>query len=211
MNEVPVIAWGLYGTLLDNIPDTYESEARPNVDRVIGYFAKLGIRQVITTSDETDEGLSLLPWLEINDFIERVLGKEYISRAGGKIYEPVIRELGISAEQAVRSLIVVGHKPTDRPYDIPGVVFLNDRRRILSLPEEESTATITQHVIDILLAVGNGNFNRAFNDIFEEAEVTYNSRKKTRLWGGLNIDLFFMNFSGQPVEGPLGIPTIVLA
>lgn len=123
-----------------------------------------GYSHYITTSSNRPYVVAALEHTNLTSHFRRVFTGKEIGSQWGKLYRPVIEDLGFSDEEAISRMIVVGDAPGDMPTDINGLVFLQ------MAAGHETDALVIREVLVKLLEEGEGDFAKGFNKMYGKDE-----------------------------------------
>jgi len=76
-------------------------------------------------------------------------------------------EYGLSDEEAREKMIGLGVAHYDQPYDIPGVVFIEQSERVEDVFRVDTS--LTKDLIYLLLEKGEGHFKKGFEALYKDA------------------------------------------
>jgi len=222
MSDKKVICWDLDETLGNFRRIDYElmGKEAPELERptslrygltdLLSSLSSQGYEHVVTTSGTSDYAKEALQRTGLSSHFKDVFGRDVVSSyGGGKKYRPVADTVGLSYEQAVSDMIVIGDVPGDKPVDLDGLVFIEHRGCVYS------DSSVTARILEKLNELGDGNFKKGFERMYQDAQVktekfgTFSFERRTyEIDEGIKVELKYETNTGAVNKGEEVVPTI---
>ena len=160
MFENKILGFDAKGTLYPSSP--LATSGRPGVETSLRKYREANNKIVVASAAQSDEDVAY--WLdtwELDGFVDayKAVGfspglDQYSSR--GKLYRPLLDQLGIVPEEARARMVVTGDMRTDFAGDLSGVVFIYDEKGALH------SLDMYEQVVETLDQAGGGDLYEGF-------------------------------------------------
>lgn len=223
LSNKKVICWDLDETLGSfrrigyelagkNIPDLEKPiSLRSGITELLSQLSSEGFLHFVTTSGTSDYAKEALRRTGLIGHFQEVFGRDVVSTDDegteyyeGKLYRPVADHIGLSDEQALSNMIVIGDAAGDKPLDLDGLVFVEHRNC------HYTDSSVTYRILKKLEELGNGNFKKGFEKMFQDGQLDKKEiqgytfeRRRYDIGNGVTLELEFRSNYGNNV-----VPTI---
>ena len=194
-----------------DIPDFEEPTAlRHGIKDLLEKLSSEGYSHFVTTSGTSDYAKEALKRTGLIGYFQEVFGRDVVSAYdGGKKYRPVADNVGLSDEQAVSNMIVIGDAPGDKPVDLDGLVFVEHRGC------HHTDSYVTAMILKKLNELGDGDFKKGFEKMHQDAEIEEEKfrtftfkRRRYDIGNGVKLKLEYRSNNIAENLGERVVPTI---
>ncbi len=190
MVENKIFGWDLDYTLGNFLPiaanrrgitTTYDKELahqslRPGVIPFLERLCNQNCRNFILTQGSTAYALEVLATTGLTKYFEGIFEGKQINVGRGRRLGPLIKSVGLTAEEAQSQVLMIGDTRDDQPADISGIVFLFQPGGF------KQDAAILDMISNRLDQEGEESFNRGFFSLYTRAHLVPDSPSSLRYY-----------------------------